>query len=62
MYSFGNKNFSGEANFAFKKYSQNTFYQSIKIGVDNKHNLYDYNREYYRIQPYVDIQLKKKKS
>ena len=60
MYSFGNKNFSGEANFAFKKYSQNTFYQSIKIGVDNKHNLYDYNREYYRIQPYVDIQLKKK--
>jgi len=59
LFSSGTKNLTGEINLSFTKYSQENNFKSIKIGIDYKQYLYDYDKEYIRIMPSLDIELKK---
>ena len=60
LFSNGTKDLSGEINLSFTKYSQVTKFNSIKLSVDARQYLYDYEKEYTRIVPSLDIKLQKK--
>ncbi len=60
LFSNGTQNIAGEINLSFTKYSQEEKFESIKISLDAKRYLYDYDKEYTRIMPSVHIGLQKK--
>jgi hypothetical protein len=60
LFSHGTKNITGEINLSFTKYSQKAKFKSMKFSVDAKKYLYNYNKEYTRIMPSLDIALQKK--
>jgi len=60
LFSTGTKDITGEINLSFTRYSQTNKFKSIKFSVDSRRYLYDYEKEYTRIMPSVDITLQKK--
>ena len=59
MYSNGTKDFTGEIKLSYKKFSQTAKYHSLTLSVDARQYLYDYNKEYTRITPQLNIEFKK---
>ena len=59
LYSSGTKDLTGEMNLAYTKYSQTSRFQEFTLSVDGKQYLYDYDKEYTRIKPQLNIKLQK---
>jgi hypothetical protein len=59
LYSMGTKNLTGEMNLAYTKYSQNSRFQNFTLSINGKQYLYDYDKEYTRIKPQLNIKLQK---
>jgi len=59
LFSTGTKDMNGEIDLSFKKFSQNAKYHSIKFNINARQYLYDYNKEYTRIMPRLDVTLQK---
>jgi len=59
LYSMGTKDLTGEMNLAYTKYSQTSKFQKFTLSIDAKQYLYDYNKEYTRIKPQLNIKLQK---
>ena len=59
MYSIKSNSFSGELDLSYKLYSQTRFYKSLKYSLNTTKNMYDYEKEYTRICPSINIQLAK---
>ena len=59
LYSSGTKDLTGEANLVYTKYSQTSIFHKLRLSIDAKKYMYDYDKEYTRIMPKLDIQLKK---
>ena len=60
LFSSGTQDLNGEIKLSFAKYSQTSKFHSIKFSVDARQYLYDYNKEYTRIMPHLNIKLQKK--
>ena len=59
LYNNGTKDFTGEIKLSYKKFSQTAKYHSLTLSVDARQYLYDYNKEYTRIMPQLNIEFKK---
>ena len=60
LYSHSTKKILGEINIAFKKYSQTNKLRFVELGINADKKLYDYNKDYIRIIPRLDLILQKK--
>jgi len=59
LYSSGTKDLTGEMNLAYTKYSQTSRFHKFTLSIDAKQYLYDYDKEYTRIMPQLNIELQK---
>ena len=59
LYSSGTKDLTGEMNLAYTKYSQTSRFQKFTLSINAKQYLYDYDKEYTRIKPQLNIKLQK---
>jgi hypothetical protein len=59
LYSSGTKDLTGEMNLAYTKYSQTSRFHKFTLSIDAKQYLYDYDKEYTRIKPQLNIELQK---
>jgi hypothetical protein len=59
LYSVGTKDLTGEMNLAYTKYSQSSKFHKFTLSIDAKQYLYDYDKEYTRIMPQLNIELQK---
>ena len=58
-YSIKSNSLFGELDLSYKLYSQTKFYKSLKYSLNTTKNMYDYEKEYTRICPSINIQLAK---
>jgi len=59
LYSSGTKDLTGEMNLTYTKHSQTSKFHKFTLSIDAKQYLYDYNKEYTRIKPQLNIKLQK---
>ncbi len=59
LYSSGTKDLTGEMAIAYTKYSQTSRFHKFTLSIDAKQYLYDYDKEYTRIMPQLNVKLQK---
>ena len=59
MYSYGTKKIKGKINLKYTKYDQNNIINKYSVALGAEQGAYDYNKEYTRIAPRLELQLQK---